>query len=178
MDGAGASSSGPPEGYVAVGRVGRSHGLRGAFRVRIDRPLGGAELLAAAERVWIDGLGDARVVSFAPHGRDHLLSVDRVRRVELAKGLLHAVVHVPPSPDAIGTDASGAVPAPGTPVYLDDAPRPIGTVEGVDGTPLQPLLRIATATGPRYLPAHAPYVRIDDDAVRLSDPPEGLLDEA
>ncbi|MEX2501548.1 MAG: hypothetical protein WD336_04160 [Trueperaceae bacterium] len=174
-----------PEGTVTVGRVGRSHGLRGLFRVRIDHPHGAA-LLAGAERVWIDGLGEARVDAFVPHGRDWLLSVDRVRRIETAQRLLHADVRarVPasPSPGAADPveddDAYPATVRTGVPVLHDG--RTLGTVVATCGSPLQPLLRIALegGTDERYLPAQAPYVQVHDDAVRLIDPPPGLLDDA
>lgn len=170
----------PPTGSRPVARIGRSHGLAGAFRVHPESD-DAAAVLAAADHVWIDGLGEARVLSFVPHGRDWLLRVDRVRRVELAKRLVHAIVHaVAPARDG-GVDAGAGDPADrrpeaalGRPVRVDG--RRYGEVVAVEGTPLQPLLRVRGPDGERFLPAAAPYVRIGEDGVDVDDPPAGLLD--
>lgn len=170
----------PPTGARPIARIGRSHGLAGAFRVHPESD-DAAAVLAAAERVWIDGLGEARVLSFVPHGRDWLLRVDRVRRVELAKRLVHALVHAvaPASGDEAdaaseGDEAARLAAAVGRPVRVDG--RPYGEVVAVEGTALQPLLRVRAADGERFLPAAAPYVRVGEDGVDVDDAPAGLLD--
>jgi hypothetical protein len=169
----------PPTGARPITRIGRSHGLAGAFRVHPESD-DAAAVLAAAEQVWIDGLGEARVLSFVPHGRDWLLRVDRVRRVELAKRLVHAHVHaVAPAGggDAgagAGDDAARPEAAVGRPVRVDG--RPYGEVVALEGTPLQPLLRVRGPDGERFLPVAAPYVRVGEDGVDVDDPPAGLLD--
>lgn len=162
----------PPTGSRPIARIGRSHGLAGAFRVHSESD-DAAAVLAAADLVWIDGLGEARVLSFVPHGRDWLLRVDRVRRVELAKRLVHALVHVvAPTGDADAAPRPEA--AVGRPVRVGG--RRYGEVVAVEGTPLQPLLRVRGPDGERFLPAAAPYVRIGEDGVDVDDPPAGLLD--
>jgi len=168
------TDSRPPSGHRPVARIGRSHGLDGAMRVH---PLGdaGAETLLAAASVWIDGLGEARVVSFGSHGREFLLRVDRVRRVETAKQLVHATVWAPPlasAPDR--TDDADLTDLIGLPVRVDG--RTIGEVVGVEGPALQPLLRMRGPSGETFLPAAAPYVRTGQDGVDVVDPPPGLLD--
>ena len=170
-------ASRPPPGHRPVARIGRSHGLDGAMRVQPTGDLGaeGLEALEAATSVWIDGLGDAQVVSFGPHGRDFLLRVDRVRRVETAKQLVHATVWAP-LPAAVPTDADDGDLAAliGLPVRVDG--RTIGEIVGVEGPALQPLLRMRGPAGETFLPAAAPYVRTGPDGVDVVDPPPGLLD--
>jgi ribosomal 30S subunit maturation factor RimM len=143
----------------------------------------GAEALAASTWLWIEGLGEAEPLALSVHGAGNelLLRVDRVRRVETAKRLVHAAIHVPSevldaaraalARDDLGDDPRRWV---GLPVRADG--RELGRVDAVDGPALQPLLRVRGPQGEVLLPARAPYVRVEDGAVRLVDPPEGLLD--
>lgn len=153
--------------------MGRSHGLAGLVFVH-PRDEAALAALAASDEVWVDGLGAAQVLELKAHGKGWLLRIDRVRRVELAKSLVHAAVRIDPRALPAGT----AGPAPdlrGLPVLVDG--RPYGTVlERVEGP--QPLLRIDGPTGEVLVPASAPYVAVDADAVRVRDAPAGLLDEA
>lgn len=155
------------------------------MRVRPDGDAGPEALqdaLRPASSIWIDGLGEARVTSFGPHGREFLLRVDRVRRVETAKQLVHATVWaapVTPAPsdahDASGDADDGRLAELiGRPVRAGG--RTIGEVVGVEGSALQPLLRVRGPTGQTFLPAAAPYVRTGPDGVDVVDPPPGLLD--
>lgn len=140
-------------------------------------PEGGAAIraLEAAQAVWIDGLGEARVLELAPHGRHLLLRVDRIRRVDTAKAHLHAAVRVDPAtlPDeimaAMGPDATGL------PVFVDG--ERYGTVAAVEPGGANPLLIVRGPAGERPVPLQAPYVEVGPDAVRLHDPPPGLLED-
>lgn len=152
------------------------------MRVRPD-DAAAAEALAASPALWIEGIGDATVTALVPHGRGELLlEVDRVRRVETAKRLVHAQVWIPEEVREAVQDAALSEAADrgdprgwvGRPVRHGD--RTLGTVDAVDGSPLQPLLRVRGPHGEVLLPALAPYVHAGDDAVLLVDPPEGLLD--
>lgn len=180
--------SGPPPGHVRVARIGRSHGLAGAMHVRLEADASDTAL-SVATTVWIDDLGEAEIVHFGPHGRGHLLELDRVRRVETAKRLVHAGVYLPSEvldaalrEDDAAADVLEETSGPdpkrwiGRPVRHDG--DEVGTVEDVLGSPLQPLLSVAGPAGRLLLPAHAPYVRADEDAIELIDPPAGLLDPA
>lgn len=164
-----------PDGYLEIARLGRSHGLAGLVHVH-PRDEAAEAALAAADEVWIDGLGEARIVEFKPHGKGWLLDVDRIRRVETAKSLVHAAVRV--DPDTLPVDvASALAPAvAGRPVLVDS--RPYGTVLELLGPTARPLLRIQGPAGEVLVPATAPYVEMTDGAVLLTDPPAGLLDEA
>ncbi len=174
----------PPPGYVAVARIGRSHGLAGAMRVR-PNDAASAEALAASSSLWIDGLGEAAPLQLSEHGGggELLLRLDRVRRVETAKKLVHAEVHVPArtlEEARFRLEQEGGDDDPrrwvGLPVRLDD--EELGRIDAVDGPALQPLLHVRGPQGDLLLPARAPYVRREEGAVRLVDPPDGLLDPA
>jgi ribosomal 30S subunit maturation factor RimM len=159
----------PPPGSRAVARLGRVHGLRGAVRAH---PYGEAELatLRAAERVWIEGLGEARVLSLAPHGRAWLLRVDRLRDVGAAQRRVHAEVRVL---DASPEPESGPDPV-GLPVEVDG--RRWGEVVALAGVPANPLAVVRGPRGEATLPLAAPYVRVEADRIVVDDPPEGLLE--
>lgn len=165
----------PPRGFVEVARLGRSHGLEGAVRVH---PLDDAarDALAAAPSVWVDGLGDARVVELKAHGAHLLLRLDRLRRVEAAKELVHAAVRVDPVelPEEV---AAGLAPgAVGLPVRVDG--REHGEVVAIEGPAASPILRVRGPGGERLLPLAADYVTLHADRVEVRDPPPGLLDDA
>lgn len=164
----------PPNDAVEVARLGRSHGLAGLVYVH-PHDVAARSALQAAEEVWIDGLGEARVLELKEHGKRWLLRTDRIRRVETAKQLVHAAVRVDPR-TLPGEIASRLAPvAAGRPVLLDG--RPYGTLVETTGSALQPLLRVRGPAGDVLIPATAPYVTVSEDEVRLQDPPAGLLDE-
>lgn len=165
----------PPRELVEVARVGRSHGLEGAVRVH-PRDDASLEALRAAERVWVEPLGELSVVDLRPHGAHWLLRMDRVRRVEVAKSLVHAgvFVDVRDLPEEVAADLGRD--ATGLPVWVDG--ERYGEVVAVEGTPSQPILRVRGPHGQRLVPAAAAYVEVDDDAVRVTRPPPGLLDDA
>ncbi|GAB4271486.1 MAG: hypothetical protein Kow0092_26280 [Deferrisomatales bacterium] len=81
--------------YVAVGRVGRPHGVRG--EVRVD-PLGGLPRgLEGYSRFYL-GRGEAirpvEVEAHRPHGRWLLVKFAGVDTPEAARGLAHATLYV------------------------------------------------------------------------------------
>lgn len=157
-----------------MGRVGRSHGLDGAMRLLPENDAA-IRALESALVVWIDGLGEARVLEFAPHGRHWLLRVDRIRRVESAKAHLHAAVRVDPATLPSEIAAAMAPDATGLPVWVDG--ERYGTVAAVEPGGANPLLIVRGPTGERPVPLRAPYVEVGPDAVRLHDPPPGLLED-
>jgi hypothetical protein len=158
--------------------VGRSHGLRGAMRIQPSDD-DAVAALEVATVLWIAGLGEARLLSFARHGRDWLARVDRVRDVEAAKRLVHAEVHAP----TVGRDAgevegddgpvAGRVRV-GLPVTVDG--RRWGEVVALEGSEMSPLARVRGPRGETWLPLAAPYVRVEANALRIDEPPEGLLE--
>ncbi len=136
----------------------------------------GVETLQATSSVWIEGLGETRIVRFGPHGREFLLRVERVRRVETAKQLVHATVWAKPITPAPSdtTNDMDLTTLIGRPVRSGG--RTIGEIVGVEGAALQPLLRVRGPAGETFLPAAAPYVRTGPDGVDIVDPPPGLVD--
>jgi hypothetical protein len=135
-------------------------------------PAGEAELAAlrAAERVWIEGLGEARVLSLAPHGRGWLLRVDRLRDADAARRRVHAEVRLLDAPPEA---ESGPDPV-GLPVVVDG--RRWGEVVALAGAPANPLAVVRGPRGEATLPLAAPYVRVEAERVVVDDPPEGLLE--
>lgn len=164
----------PPDA-ILLGSIGRSYGLRGEVRFRPRAPRAAA-LLAELEEVHVEGLGLCRVESVRAHGNDWLLSLARVRDVTRARRLAHARVWAAAAalpPEARG-DPALSDPT-GRPVLRDGAPW--GEVAGVEGTPAQPVLRVRGPAGERLLPLAAPYVRVDEEAVHVTDAPPGLLED-
>lgn len=141
------------------------------------RPVSEAAVAAlrAAPSVWIDGLGEARLLDLAPHGKGWLARIDRIRHVDAAKAHRHAAVRVDPARLPEEARRALAPVAVGLPVVVDG--RPFGTVTAESPPGANPLLYVDGPDGERLLPLNAPYVRVDDDAVRVTAPPPGLLED-
>lgn len=161
----------PPE-HEALARLGRPVGLEGALRVH-PRDDAALQILRDADEVHVEGLGPSRIEELRPHGRHWLVRLARVRHVDRARGLVHARLWADAAAPAAG-DATPADPS-GLPVWVDG--ERWGEVTGRDGGPANPLFRVRGATGTHLLPLTAPYVRVEADAVRVDDPPAGLLDD-
>ena len=174
------SLAGPPAGHVHVATVGRAHGLDGAVRLHPTDVLGGevlAEAYEADASLWIEGVGEARLEHLDEQGHPWRARFDRIRRRELAERIVHARVYAP-APEDADNELIHAEQLVGWPLYDDG--MLIGTVVAVEGATLSPLLRIRlhARTVECFVPLAAPYVVIDEEAIRLVDPPEGLLDDA
>lgn len=153
-----------------LARLGRTYQLEGALHVR---PEGEAEATALrrATRVVVEGHGTLRVRFVRAHGAGLVMAFQGLRSPERAQRLVNARLHLhPDDADALGTPVTTA--RAGLPVTLDGAPY--GVVDAVLDGP-QRLLRVLGPDGAHLVPAAAPYVRIDPDAVALLDPPPGLL---
>lgn len=165
----------PPEGYVYLGRLGKTFGLEG---VLFFRSIGVAESEALFEldAVFVTGLGRTPIREVKAHGGDLLISFDGVRRLERAKSLVNAEVYAerdalpPPSEGGQYVDALR-----GLPVLVDG--RPFGTVTDLIGVAGAELLAVERPEGGRtLLPLRAPYVQIAHQEVLVDDPPPGLID--
>lgn len=161
---------------VALGKLGRPHGVRGEVRLAPYNP--GSDLPGHLEAVDLGDGALRRVLSARPGpSGSWLVTLEGVTDREAAAALTGREVSVP----------RGALPeAPGE-TYLADlvgltvedrAGRPLGTVTGVEAAGLQDLLEVEGRSGTWLLPAAAPLlVEIDRAHGRLVvDVPEGLVD--
>ena len=193
----------PPEGWVRLGRLGRTFRVQGDLRVHTAGPAADAALLELARRdepVWLSGVGPTRLRGARRVGAGVVAAFQGVYTPERASGLVLQEIWCPAAAvaatraDAAGRAAAsgavaGAAPAGaaagdateppfellvGAPVRLDGAPY--GRVAEVVAA-AQDLLRVDGPAGSRWVPWSAPYVRWDGEAVAIDDPPRGLLDD-
>lgn len=85
----------PRDRYVAVGRVGRPHGVRGEVRVEVGS--GMPRGLQGYSRVYVGRPGEpklAEVESVRSHGRFLLVKFRGIGDPEAARALAHAVLYV------------------------------------------------------------------------------------
>ncbi|MFO0681683.1 MAG: ribosome maturation factor RimM [Sandaracinus sp.] len=150
---AGASSAGAPE-LVALGRVGRPHGIRGELRVTAYHP--SSSLLFETETVRVGGAAK-RVLSARPSGDVVLLALEGVTTREAADALKGQEIAVP----------RAALPPPADDeLYLTDLvgcdcferELALGRVTGVATYPASSCLVIEGEGGVREIPAMAPYL--------------------
>ncbi|MBX3140864.1 MAG: hypothetical protein KF875_08950 [Trueperaceae bacterium] len=195
------TAKGPPNGYAYCGQLGRTFQLDGALRWHVaaalaeaaGAPAGGTKrpplalrAVGAAGVVFVTGLGEVRVraARLASPGGPPLLMLEGVRDRTAAQRLVNAEVWLDParlSGDlaaelelALATpDEEGALV--GLPVLLEGLV--VGEVSGADLSGPNAVARVALAAGGGALiPLAAPYVRVTEEAVVLTDPPAGLLD--
>lgn len=158
--------SDPPDDFAPVGRVGKTHGLKGSFRLQYEHAP--TDSLAPGDLVWVEGLGEATVASFEPRATFAVMQLDRVRDVDHARLLLHHRVYTEAAASNLQTDAVGM------PVMLNG--QTFGRVTQVLGNDAHPLVEVETEPEAHVLiPAVAPYVHWRSDGLHLENPPEGLL---
>lgn len=178
---AGANDATPPSDWHYLGKLGRSFQLTGGVRFYPAGELE-ADAVRRVDRVFVTGLGEARVREVRAHSGDLLVWLSRVRTREQARALANAGVYADPAElpeapeDAFYLDDLIGVPV----VLIHDAGSPaevdLGEVADVIPTPGQDLLLVAGPRGEVLLPLQAPYVEFDGERLLVIDPPEGLLD--
>ena len=164
------------ERSLAIGRVGRTHGLAGELYVD-GCPLTAAQLLALRTLEWRDTRGgDRRTVELARAraAHDRLLVTfsgiaSREAATRLTNGLLWAEAARLPDP---GPGVSYAFQLAGMRV-VDPAGRELGRVADVVWNADQPLLQLEGAEG-KLLPCQPPFMKHVDTAagvITLDLPP-------
>lgn len=169
----------PPPQYHYLGKLGRAYQLAGGVRFYPVGPVE-AEALAALDEVFVEGLGPSKLREVRVHAGVPVLYLARVRTRDQARAVANAGVYADPEllpePDE---DAFYVDDLLGLPVALareDGAPEPLGEVADVLSTAGHDVLVVRGPRGEHLIPLDAPYVEIDDEGVRVVDPPEGLVD--
>jgi ribosomal 30S subunit maturation factor RimM len=169
----GRTSEQVPPGAFRVGRLGRTYGLEGAQRLHAAGPRE-ADAVLASTRVWVEGHGELTVRLAKPHAGALLVAFGGVRSPERAQRLVNADVYLLPADVPPDLRDRAVDRLAGAAVHVDGAHA--GEVLEVHAGP-QLLLLVRVAAGERWLPADAPYVRLGDGRVDVTDPPPGLLDD-
>lgn len=169
-----------PEDRVVIGRVVKSHGLKGEVVVEVltDFP----ERFLEGLRVRLSGgaheAREVRIAAVRPHHGRVLLTFEGTSDVSAAETLRNAELSV---------SAQDVAPRPEGYVYhweiegaeaVDASGRRLGRVVELQDVAGRPLLVLATVRGEREVPFTAPIVVSVDVARKrvVLAPPEGLLD--
>lgn len=184
-----------PAGYVRLGRLGRTFQLEGALRLHLDEAVSydgqfgeapvAVRAIRAAQQLFVVGMGNARVRQLQEAGAGMLLLLEGVRDRTAAQRLVNASVWVDPLklPAELAAELAAEVAAGsgeerlvGLPVLLDG--RRVGQVGSARLDSPNPVVEaVMDGSGSRsLLPLQAPYVRLTDKGVELTQPPDGLLD--
>lgn len=166
---------------VAIGEIGRPHGLRGEVRVTplTDRP---ERFRALRECVLWDAVRDrrepCRVTAARVHGGALLVAVAGYDSPEAAGALTGWLLAVPEA-DVLPAPAGHFYPwqLVGCRVVTEDG-RDVGRVLRIEGSPAQDLWVVGDEAREHLVPAVAEIVREVDLAGRrvVIRPPEGLLE--
>lgn len=167
----------PPE-YVYIGRCGRAFQVAGAFRLQLDAPA--EEYLALGTPLFITGLGRCEIREIK-HANGRLsIAVTGVRNRTQATALLHEHVHISTTGwseadvEFLAADIDDELL--GLPVVV--AGETVGTISATHFTEAYDYIEATlTAGNTVLLPLEAPYVELTSEALVLTDPPPGLLND-
>jgi 16S rRNA processing protein RimM len=164
----------PPDDHVFLGRLGKTFGLEGGIRFRAA---GEAEeaALKELESVFIAGLGEKRLKELRAVSGQPVVYLAGVLGVESAKALVNLEVFAPreslPEPEEGEFYLDDLI---GLPVTVDGAP--FGEVKDVLDAGMQDVLVVEHDEREFLVPLQADYVDLEEDAVSIVAPPEGLWD--
>lgn len=187
----------PPDSHIRLGRLGRTFQLEGALRVLLDdavaygyedgTPPVGVRAMQAAGSLFVTGLGSARVRRLYESGGSLLVLLEGVRDRSAAQTLVNATLWVDPGrlPPDLAEELVAEVEAGsseerlvGLPVQLNG--QQVGEVTAATLDTANPVLEVtltaAFGGGRSLVPLQAPYVRLTEAALELTDPPEGLIE--
>ncbi|WP_287370144.1 ribosome maturation factor RimM [Oceanithermus sp.] len=155
---------------VRIGRLGRPHALAGGLKFRSEAP----EALLGQSRVYLEGLGWRAVARVEPLGEDLVVYFAGVESREAAEEL--AGLDVLLEPESLPEPEGGwyYFQLVGLPVFLGE--ELLGEVVDVMDTGAQDVLVVRRGARRLLVPLQAPYVEVEEGAVRLVAPPEGLLE--
>ncbi len=170
----------PPDGWRELAQLGRPFQLRGALKARPTGPAAAHALQALAERgaeVWLSELGAIRLREARSTGPGLILAFQGIYSPERARPLVNRSLWADPASLPAAADEEAGIDIDllqGAPVRVDGADygRVVRVVPGA-----QDLLLVEGPNGERWLPWAAPYLDWDGEAVVLTDPPPGLLDD-
>lgn len=170
----------PPDGYVSIGRLGRSFKVAGGVRLWLDSPAA-AELIDEFGRLFVSGLGETRIRSHETVSGSLVVYLEGVRDRTAARALVNAEVWT--DGGQLTDEARELLAEPAVEELLIGAPVMLGS-EAI-GSVTQAVLgssndfvEVRLGSGRTVLlPLVAPYVELTEEGVVLSDPPAGLLDD-
>lgn len=162
-----------PEGYIYLGKFGRTFGLKGGLRFY---PVGETEanIIAEVEDVYITSLGMRKLKFVNEKGPHLLVFIAGIKHLDYAKPITNQRLYAKEE-DLPDFDNSFYVDKLiGSPVFLND--ESFGEVKEAMDANGQELLVIETEEKDYMVPLAASYVAFKEDGVYITDPPEGLFD--
>ena len=162
-----------PEGYIYLGKFGRTFGLKGGLRFY---PVGETEanIIAEIEDVYITSLGERKLKFVNEKGPHLLIFIAGIKHLDYAKPIINEKLYakeeyLPEVDNSFYVDK-----LIGSSVFLEGAA--FGTVKEMIDAGAQELLVIETEEKDHMVPLGASYVSFQDDGIYIVNPPEGLFD--
>ena len=155
---------------VRIGRLGKPHALAGGLKFRSEAPAA----LLGQERVYLEGVGWRAVERLEEISGNLIVFFAGVHDREAALELSGRDVYVEAGSLPEVEDGWYYFQLVGLPVRLDG--EPAGEVVEVLDSGAQDVLVVKHGARRYMVPLQAPYVEVEDGAVHLKEPPEGLLE--
>ncbi len=162
-----------PEGYVYIGKFGRTFGLKGGLRFYAVGETE-ANIIADVEDVYVTSLGTRKLKFVNEKGPHLLVFIAGIKHVDYAKPVTNQRLyvkeeHLPNVENSFYVDK-----LLGSAVFLNN--ESFGEVKEVMDAGAQELLVIETEEKDYMVPIAATYVSFKDDGIYIDNPPEGLFD--
>lgn len=168
----------PPDGYVRIGRLGKSFKVAGGVRLWLDSEAA-EDRLDDLGMLFVVGLGESRIRSHETVSGSLVVYLEGVRDRTVARSLVNAEVWAEKA--GISAETIAALEEPpddelliGLAVTLDGVR--VGEIVDAELSGANQFVAVGLDDGTQVLlPLAAPYVSLGPDGVDLVDPPPGLL---
>jgi len=162
-----------PEGFIYLGKFGRTFGLKGGLRFY---PVGETEanIIADVEDVYITSLGMRKLKFVNEKGPHLLIFIAGIKHLDYAKPITNQKLYVKEEELPEVENSFYVDKLIGSPVFLNN--EAFGEVKEAIDANGQELLVIETEEKDYMIPLAAGYVNFKEEGVYITDPPEGLFD--
>ncbi len=162
-----------PEGFIYLGKFGRTFGLKGGLRFY---PVGETEanIIAEIEDVFITSLGMRKLKFVNQKGPHLLIFIAGIKHLDYSKPIINQKLYAKEEDLPEVENSFYVDKLIGSPVFLNG--EAFGEVKEAIDASGQELLVIATEEKDHMVPLGAGYVAFKEDGVYIVDPPEGLFD--
>jgi 16S rRNA processing protein RimM len=159
---------------VRIGVLGRPYGLKGGLKLRTEAA---PEVLGALDRLYLEGRGWRAVARLDWVGSEPVVYLVGVQDRSAAEPLVGTPVFALASElPALPEGSYYYFELVGRPVFLEG--EPFGEVVEVLEAGAQDLLKVRRGLREYLVPLQAPYVAVEEGAIRIEGAPEGLFEES
>ncbi|MEZ4606665.1 MAG: ribosome maturation factor RimM [Deinococcales bacterium] len=162
------------EDYVYLGRLGKTFGLKGAIRFH-GIAEAETEAVYKLDKVYLSDLGERQILAVEAKGSSPVIFFAGAEHIDYAKALVGKKVYTARDTlPEIKDDSFYLEEIIGLAVKLDG--QDFGEIDDIIDASAQDLVVILYQNQEYLVPLQADYVELTDEALLISNPPEGLFE--